>query len=567
MKRTALALAALAWLLAACEFSLAGDVTPPPDAVISSQRTPSPIEYPSDTPDAAAGAVIYDQSCLACHGPGGLGDGDQANQLPFFPAAIGDPDLARQASPEDWFRIVTEGRLTRYMPPFAGSLTPQQRWDVLAYVYSLSLDEDVVERGGELYVQHQQEVDQLFVDVHPLAAELDLVETLGFAPHDTEALTAYLQAIAFGFEQDIIVETTPDVTQSTLAAPEEVASFSGRVVFGSEGELPSGLEVTLSGYDHTEQAYTQTLPLSLGADGVFTFEGVPLAQGRIYFAQVEYQGQIYFSEFINAEGATNTFELPIIIYETTSDTADLAVEGVQLVFDFTAEGNLRVVQSVTISNLGDRAVVPADGAPVLHYSLPPGATNLVFQEGSVGDRYIPEDAGFGDLRAVLPGQGSYQLLFAYELPYSGGLTYQIYIDLPTRSLLALLPEDLQMDSIDFTAAGSQQLEARTYSVYTSPAHSAGETVTVSLRGAGAGAGALPSALRDPSLLTGIVALMAAVGLAWLWVRRGAPSRSAILDEIVALDERYERSQVTEAAYRKRRAALKAQLSSLPKAKR
>lgn len=560
MKR-ALALGLLALMLAACDVSLASDITPPPDAIISTQRTPAPVELPASPPNSADGAPIFAQSCAPCHGSLGQGDGSEAGQLPFFSAAIGDPNVARDASVEDWFRVITEGRLTRYMPPFAGSMSEQERWDVLAYAYSLGFGGDNFRRGEALYEEHRAEVDALLGNAGFLAADNPLLAQIGLSEEDTQALTAYLQASVLGIDLDPDPGFTPPSEEPTDDG--ETATFSGNVVWGSEGSLPTGLTATLSGYDHTDESHTNTV--ELGPDGSFIFEGVPLVDGRIYFVQVEYQGQIYFSEFIETAGETNTFDLPIIIYETTSDTSQLAVEGIQLVYDLTDAGTLRVVQSVAISNLGNRAVVPADGEPVLHYSLPAEAMNLRFQDGTLGDRYLAEEQGFGDLRAVLPGTNSYQLLFAYELPYNGGLTYQIYIDLPTRSLLALLPETLSMDSPDFTAAGSQQIDAAVYSLYTADAgYLPGETVTIALRGGAAGT---PAILRDPSLLAGMAALLGAVGALWLWVRRTPASRQAVLDEIVVLDARYERGEVREAEYQKRRTALKDQLRQLSKPKR
>jgi mono/diheme cytochrome c family protein len=558
MKR-ALVIGLLALMLAACDVSLASDITPP-DAIISTQRTPAPVDLPASPPDADAGAPIFAQSCAPCHGVTGQGDGSEAGQLPFFPAAIGDPDVARDASPEDWFRVITEGRLTRYMPPFAGSLSEEERWNVLAYVYSLGVDTETLERGEALYEQHSVEVDSLLGGAL-ISVERSLIAQLGLEDQDSDALTAYLQARVLGIEE--ASEAEANSPSDEAAEDSEAATFSGRVVWGSEGSLPDGLTAMLSGFDHTDESYTTAVELA--PDGSFIFDGVPLVDGRIYFAQVEHEGQIYFSEFIEAADAVNSFEQPIIIYETTSDTSTLAVEGIQLVYEMTDAGALRVVHSVIISNIGDRAVVPADGEPVLHYALPVEAMNLRFQDGTLGDRYVAEEQGFGDLRAVLPGQNSYQLLFAYELPYDGGLSYQIYIDLPTRSLLALLPEDVQMDSPDFAPAGSEQINAASYAVYTADAgYLPGETVTVTLRGGAAGRTAI---LRDPSLLAGMAALMAAVGALWLWVRRTPASREAVLDEIVTLDARYERGEVNETTYQKRRAALTGQLRTLVNFKR
>ena len=85
MKRLGLVLLAGAFLLSACDFTLAGDVTPPPGALMSSQSTAEPLSTPSSPPDAAAGADLYSQHCVDCHGTGGLGDGAQAARVAHRP--------------------------------------------------------------------------------------------------------------------------------------------------------------------------------------------------------------------------------------------------------------------------------------------------------------------------------------------------------------------------------------------------------------------------------------------------------------------------------------------------
>ena len=80
--RHTILLAIIAILLTACNFTLAEDVTPPPDYV---PPTPAPTLgplYPASAPDVSNGAAIYVEKCAACHGDTGLGDGEQGKQLP-----------------------------------------------------------------------------------------------------------------------------------------------------------------------------------------------------------------------------------------------------------------------------------------------------------------------------------------------------------------------------------------------------------------------------------------------------------------------------------------------------
>ena len=145
----------LSFILAAC--SLASDLTPPPGyhptAIIP--PTAAPAVYPLVPPDPAQGAAIFTDNCAPCHGATGMGNGDKAAGLPNPPAAIGTAALARPAKPVNWYDIITNGRIERFMPPFA-SLTDRQRWNVIAYVYSLSEPASLIQQGKDTYTANCQ---------------------------------------------------------------------------------------------------------------------------------------------------------------------------------------------------------------------------------------------------------------------------------------------------------------------------------------------------------------------------------------------------------------------------
>ena len=78
MKLRYFTFALIAVLLTACNFTLAEDVTPPPD-----YKPPTPVPtmgplYPAAAPDPANGAALYAENCAPCHGATGMGDGPQA---------------------------------------------------------------------------------------------------------------------------------------------------------------------------------------------------------------------------------------------------------------------------------------------------------------------------------------------------------------------------------------------------------------------------------------------------------------------------------------------------------
>ena len=133
--------------LAACNFTLASDITPPPNYVPPTPMPTLGALYPAASPDVQNGATIFAQNCAACHGNKGLGDGPQSMQLPVTVPGIGLSEIARSASPAEWFKIVTQGNLERFMPPFVGALSDQERWDVISYVFTLHTTADQLAQG------------------------------------------------------------------------------------------------------------------------------------------------------------------------------------------------------------------------------------------------------------------------------------------------------------------------------------------------------------------------------------------------------------------------------------
>ncbi len=147
--------------------SLAGDITPPPGVAtrqavpITTNPTAAPVSTASPilmTPPRSAanfqnGEALYIEKCSPCHGIDGDGSGPQAVNLPegINPPALNDPDVAFSSTPADWFSMVAIGNIERFMPGFS-SLTATEIWDVVAYAFSLSIDEEVLTTGEAIYL-------------------------------------------------------------------------------------------------------------------------------------------------------------------------------------------------------------------------------------------------------------------------------------------------------------------------------------------------------------------------------------------------------------------------------
>lgn len=123
--------------LAAGACTLAGDVTPPPGFVPFEMAVPVALAE-GVAGDSANGARLYAQHCTACHGAGGAGDGELAAKLPGPLPNFTDAQLAAVREPQAWFNIISNGNLAALMPPWKDRLSVQERWDLVAHLYSLS---------------------------------------------------------------------------------------------------------------------------------------------------------------------------------------------------------------------------------------------------------------------------------------------------------------------------------------------------------------------------------------------------------------------------------------------
>lgn len=620
-------------ILTACSFSLAEDITPPPGAEVPfEQPTQPPMNgplYPMVPPNPSSGSATYAEKCAPCHGVTGLGDGVMAGQLPVPAPALGTNEIARQSTPAEWYRIVTQGNLERRMPPF-NSLTDRQRWDVVAYLYALSSPAERILQGEQLFLEncvscHGEEGDGKGLQAGDLLApptnftDQKLMANLSaenlfqaisdgksagmpafsekLSAEERWALSAYLRSLTFTSQVAVSSDSitpSPPVSQSseiTPAAPtveitSGVGSVEGNVTSISGVDLPPNLSVTLHGFDQMEQTFSADSPLA--ADGSFTFEDVPMPTGRAFLASIEHEGIAYSSDIAVVDPETARIVLSIPYYDTTSDTSNVSVDRLHLLFEYLEPDTLRVVEMYIISNSGDEAVVAAEeGQPVLSYSLPEGATNLQFQDGTSGERYVIQDGGFGDYAPVRPGASQHQVIYSYDLPYKNKLDFKQLINLPVDAVIILLPEDgIKIQSEQLSDMGTRDVQGTAYHMYSSELVQAGSDLVISLSGRpqSTGAGFVLGASKN--LIIGLlafgVALIIAGGWLFLQNRNGKKSREVsepdkdalivqdeddadtLLDAVLALDDQYQAGELPKDAYLKRRDELKSRIKSLYK---
>ena len=621
MRRFAKLLSLAAFLaLAGC--SLAEDVTPPPGLPAGQPVRPASVGEPTaapptSEPNVASGAAIYADRCAACHGPSGLGDGAQSANLPVAPARLGDPSVARSASLVDWYQMVTVGNLDRFMPGFQ-SLNDQQRWDVAAYALTLSSTPDEIERGREIYDANNcadchtaggpasalsaarlagRSGEEIFEAITAGAASGEMpafgeslsdderwtlvsylrspgtTESAGPAPSATPGPPAVDSMTPEGGAAAATV-VTPEFSPTPEASPTAEASVGavrGQVTNGTEGgPVEAGLEVRLRGVEGSEEVLSETTQVN--EDGEFAFEGLEVIPGRLFTVSVEYKGVIYESDPAHLVGASSALELPLTVYETTSDTSGLSVAQLHLILSAPLEGFVRGFEVWVFSNSGDRAVIPEEGAPLLEVALPEGAA-LVQSSGGDSLGHSPESSNsFLYSLGVPPGVGSAQLAVVFDVPFDSRLELSQPVEYPIESVIllaevgGLVPRGGGWDdlgAVDFAGVAVEQ--------YSTGAPAVGETLDLTM--VQAAEGGSPNTLLGVGI--GAAVLGVAVMLAGLWWYRrqgtaeseeagiapvrpvaDAADREALLRAIAHLDDQFEAGTIDEDDYRARRQALK-----------
>ena len=94
------------------------------------------MDLPSAPLDTARGHSFYQTSCASCHGDRGRGNGAAAKSLTVPVPAIGDSRATPTLTPTLIYNVVSVGIRETPMPSFA-ALPPQERWNIVNYVYTL----------------------------------------------------------------------------------------------------------------------------------------------------------------------------------------------------------------------------------------------------------------------------------------------------------------------------------------------------------------------------------------------------------------------------------------------
>ncbi len=538
--------------------------------------------------------------------------------------------------------------MEKFMPAFA-NLTDRQRWDVVAYAMSLSIPGALIDQGRTLYREncvlchgakgmgngsqaaslstHPKDFTNQAFMAQSSDAVLDQAIASGIAPDmpaysatlnagDRLALVSYLRSLTYANLPSAASAYPPPVNVASVATynpypnPQaypnpaltpsptaEISSvitpsqtFTGTVtvqlVNGSGSDIGPDTPVTLYAFDDMQNTYSATLSSSVS--GVYTFTNISMPEGRAFLASADYASGTYGSDIAMVDPANPNLHLQITVYEPTTDISLLTTDRVHILLDFATPNVVNVVEVFIISNPSKQAVVsPTKNGTVVTFPLPEGYSNLQFQDGELGSRYQTVSQGFADTATVSPGQGEYQVIFAYQLPYDHKLNFVQPMFLPTSAIVVMLPDNgIKVDSSMLQDGGTQQYQDITYRKFNGNSLTAGSSLEFTISGSPKeSTGAFFSTTNMQYLAIGLAVFGLAFVLGALWLYNNNRRKSALqavpvetdiaapytgeqvtpededtlIDAIIALDDQYHAGNLPEDAYLERRAILKEKL--------
>ena len=577
---------------------------------------------PAATPDGFAGLETYAERCANCHGATGAGDGElilqAGNQAPMpFDAAY-----IQQAMPSVMFQQITNGEAAVGMPPFgpasSNPIDEPGRWNLVAAVFSLATPPEDVTAGQAVYeAQCAACHGDAGAGDGPDAATTDPVAgalndpTFWFnRSNDTvynDLTSGDISAHSFQLAEEELRRAI-DFSRTfsyayadpaVLTAPIPAGVIIGTLDNGTTGEKLGETQVELRAFT-PEFEETLTLTTTTDVNGNFRFDVTDVAPNLIYIAGSSLDGLNFSSGANQFDRSNPTLEMPVTVYDKTSDAAGVNVAQLHVVFEFAAE-RVAVNQLYVVNNAANAVFVGPSGEPadgVFEVAVPEGAENLEFQRsfGSMQNflpatDFVQTARGWADPLPLRPGDGALTLLVRYELPYTSGMRIAHPIFYETATSTIILPDaGVSVTNTPWVEQPAQEFgQGETFLNYSGPGVPAGETISMVLEGRPnvvTDASGAAVANRDQTtelLIGGGALLLAAVGGVFLWRywqgRRAdeeeawadevaadmtAPAAPAGADDllraIAALDDAHEAGQVEEAVYQAQRAELKRQLA-------
>lgn len=387
-------------------------------------------------------------------------------------------------------------------------------------------------------------------------------------------------------------------TQTAVAQANQDGTITGTIHNATTDEpAAEGTVVTLHAYNSSYTS-TETLTTTADADGRFQFDLTDKPSDWVYLVSTTYQ-DLSFSSNIAKLTAGQPLNLPITVYEPSSDPATIVIDNLHISLNFVGQ-EAQVSELYSVTNEGTAVFTGTSGnidQGTLNLNLPPAAQTPTFERGMgpnsgyfPATEFIQRDGRWYDTIALRPGPNSLTLRVTYRLPLADALDLSRELPYQTNTVVVSWPDS----GLNFATDGWQQ----------QPSQSAGENgVFLSYARTGllpdsqlalSFTGTLQSGPTGPInssstsdwiislavlLLIGTVALrllraknqtsrlpqtpqLATAGPAPRLSEIDKAERGQLLVALADLDNAYKNGQLTEAAYQQQRQAIKDRLRTI-----
>lgn len=593
-------------VLAAFTLAFTGLLFKPSTATVAQD-----MPLPTTPPDAAAGLAIYNERCVICHGEMGDGQGSRALEAGLSPTALADPDYRITAVPSTMYNLISNGNIEAGMPPFGPSssnpLNDADIWDLIAVAYSFSTRPEDIAAGEALATELEADTDSwpgldywFSRSNEIILADLEREDTLGIdltglSEEEKLSLIDYGRSLHYNYADPL-----------AAFAPVELATITGTVVNGTTNEPVAEGEVRLRAFTvQLDEMYSETT--TVNEDGSFDFQVENVPADWVFLADIVYGDLTFNSNAMQVSNAQPEAQMPVFVYDTTSDPSVVAVDRLHMILSF-AENRLLVSELYVFSNV-DAAVFVGESGDfndgTVAVGVPAGAENVSFQRGfgTSLDSFIPATefiqtgTGWADTVPLRPGSGSLNLLVSYDLPYDDGLMLAHPLPYPVNSASAIMADaGVTITNDSWISQGAQSTSNGSILSYTNTDLVGADALNLTLDGrptqiTDAAGNTLSARNQTSELIIGGVALAAMLAVGFFLVQRwrtfpavqtdsvavavpraaGPPRRAsqprqddktALLHAIADLDDAFEAGELDEAEYHQQRQDLKAQLTAV-----
>jgi hypothetical protein len=390
---------------------------------------------------------------------------------------------------------------------------------------------------------------------------------------------------------DTMVATPPTTSETTTTSAEIIPTtqpslllMGGTVSGFSSIGVPAGLNATLWLYTTGGQEI-QHLITPIESDGRFEFVNVPADNSAIYLVTVDYKDVTYESNYVQFDGTLFQYNIPVTVYDSTSDLNSLTITQAHLQFDFSTADQVQVMALYIISNPGTTSViVPSDGTTIPFIQIPEGAASVQYQLAQSSSPLMMAANGF----AILPGTDKqYGIISTYNLPYTNRMDFSQSFILPVSSATIIVPEGVKVHSDQLKDGGTQAstgTTSATYHLYQSGSLATGSTLSMTISGMPGDKVGFEFDQRT-WLMIGVGAVgLILIGLGiFLFLRDRklrkleeefendeiegnedalGNDRERIMDAIIALEDQFKSGDIAKEAYEIRRAELKDRLKTI-----